>query len=842
MKIFAALMILAAVACSKQEVKESPSWGDQPEDVNHEVVMVPMSFSAGKEEVSLAAPDAGAPAVRSYIDGSSVLWESADKVAVYDDVDRSVKHEFDVTPGVPATGATLDGEVAEGSANFYAVYPAAAASGVDGSVVNVTVPAAQVIPAGKNIDPAALVSVAYATKGNALAFKNVCGFLELTISYANVKSVTVSGTKIAGAATVTGSTGVISSNSSATDSITLTYEGDAVFPTGTYYIALLPGTTAAGSFTVSMTQDIAGFTATKTSSVAVEIERKGGFTFGTLDTVLSWQYLIGSVADLQAWNARSAEWQDSDMVKLTADINMNGESWTAHDFSGTFDGQNHKIYNIVVLSEASKGASFILTNTGTVQNLVIGSSDGSTYDGSSKFQVTMASGTGYAGPVYDNQGTIQDVTNYASVISAGASASNIGGIAAQAIKEGAVFLRCYNHGAVSLSAAPTVSYVNMGGVLGMSNKGISMTYCDNCSDASVGFTFTGAQTKEVRIGGVFGCIEKNLTTNVENCNNYQNIVFENCTLVSDGYLKVGGIGGLFSAVMDHCNNNGNITFESTATGAKNERIWVGGVVAHAPQIDATHGPEFSYCINNGNITSNLSGTLTAFRLGGVVGMTQTSSFDHCDNNGEITIETLANFQIVGGVVGIADAGGTNQTTTITSCKNLKLISITKTGTLNHDAMVAGGIIARCNGATGSSISDCVNSGDIEITSSQKATAGGIVGHDWNANTCTTLSNNRNSGDITVHGDTYGWAGGIVGWGHSSNQCVVNGDISTGIITANTGAGALLGRNTSNSVYFTFKNCKVSGTVNGNVLTAVNFESYLAGSDPADAISGTTFQE
>lgn len=455
----------------------------------------------------------------------------------------------------------------------------------------------------------------------------------------------------------------------------------------------------------------------------------------------------------------------------------------------------------------------------------------------SKFQATLDKGTAHIGPVYDNRGTIQDVTNFASVISAGPSQLNMGGIAARATTAGASFVRCYNHGAVQLTADPTVSYVNIGGVLGQSDKAITMTNCDNCADASVGLSFTGSQKKEIRLGGVFGSIEKNADSRLENCNNYQDIVIANCTLVDGTYLKLGGIGGLFSGVMENCTNDGDIVFDSSVSAVTNERVWLGGVVGHAPQISATSGPEFNYCINKGDITSGLS---IAQRLGGIVGMTQTSAFDHCDNNGEIYVESTANFQLIGGIVGVDDAAGTGQKTTITYCRNLKPITLEKTGSANHDALVVGGIAGRCHGADGSTISNCENSGDITINSSQKATAGGILGHDWNNNSAIELSDNTNSGDITVQGNTYGWAGGIVGWGHSSNKNVVTGNISTGNITANSGAGALLGRNASASVYVTFTDCKVKGTVKGTVLTAANYESYLAGDDPAGAISGTTF--
>lgn len=830
--ITAALALLAASvsSCTKQEPVEPNVPQETVEPAADPAALVPVTFIAS-----------GEPMVRSYIDDSgsplTILWESTDKVAIYDDVAPSDLHIFSVAPGSPATGATLSGEVSSGATEYYAISPAEAAVGLSGNTITASVPENQVIPSGKNIDPSALVSVAYTVKGGNLSFKNICGFLAVEVSYANVKKITIEGSKIAGSVTVDGATGVIAGNESATNSIELTYEGNVAFPVGKYYIAILPGTTDALGFTVKMEQDIEGFSATRTASSAVTIPRNGGFNFGALDTKLSWTYIISSAADLVAWNERSAEWEITDIVRLANNIDCASISdWTPHDFPGTFDGQGHSIYNLVVEKTSSTGASFILYNYGTIQNLTIGSSDGTTYDGVSKFQATLASGTAHIGPVYDNRGTIQDVTNFASVISAGPSQLNMGGIAAHATTAGASFVRCYNHGAVVLTAAPTVSYINIGGVLGHADNLVTMSYCDNCADASVGFNFEGSQSKEVRIGGVFGCIEKNADATVVNCNNYQDILFENCTIVNNCHLKVGGVGGMFSGIMDYCINYGDITFAETVSAVTNERIYWGGVVGHAPQVSADSGPQFSYCSNNGKLTSFVN---TAHRMGGVVGMTQTSSFDHCDNNGAISLTSTANFQLMGGVVGMADAAGTGQSSTITYCKNTGSIELTKTGTATHDAMIIGGIAGRLNGAEGSEISNSENNGSISITSSKTATAGGILGHTWNNSSKFELKNNTNTGDITVQGDSYGYAGGIVGWGRNSINTVTN-CTSTGSIAANTGAGALLGRNASATVYFSFTGCKVKGAVNGTVLTADNFESYLAGSDPAGAISGTTF--
>ena len=181
--IFAAVLFLAAPSCTKQEKSV-----DTP---NGEITLETISLTAGKEARDIPV----APQSKAFIDGTAVLWESTDQVRIYDNVAPATPHDFSVTPSDPASSAELSGQVAEGSSHFHAVSPAAAGVSISGSDITLNLPAAQVIPAGKNVSGEALLSVASADRGNALEFKNVCGFLKVEVSYKNVKSITVTGEK-----------------------------------------------------------------------------------------------------------------------------------------------------------------------------------------------------------------------------------------------------------------------------------------------------------------------------------------------------------------------------------------------------------------------------------------------------------------------------------------------------------------------------------------------------------------------------------------------------------------------------------------------------------------------
>ena len=543
-----------------------------------QVSLMPMSFRVGGESVD----------VKSYIDDSEkplkILWEDTDLVKVYDDIAPSQPNDFTVVPSDPATGADLQGQVSEGSSQFYAVYPSEAAVGFSEGIVTVTVPSSQVIPAGRNVDPKALVSVAYASRGEALQFRNVCGFLAVEVSYSNIKSVTITGTGIAGNAAVDGKTGVLSDggSASATGTITLTHEA-GLFPKGTYYVALLPGTTQADGFTVSMTQDIAGFSATRTASGAIEIARNGGFTFGKLDTSLSWTYLIGSADELVAWNNRYADWKAKDKVYLTADIDMSGKDWTPHNFSGTFDGQGHKIYNIVVERSDNTPSSFIWALTGVLKNVIIGSYDGVSKDGTSHFYQLRSDNSDYrfAGLVNNTSGaaSLSNVKNFADVKVLSSSTAirlyRVAGICAQWSSTGNV-IDCENYGDITAESEVPAKENNgtIAGIISFVNTDTTVSGCKNYG------TVTSNNSQVAFLSGIVGNANGGSALQVSSCMNYGKIL-STATPTGFNAINLGGIVAQFSktgSIVKDSDNHGEILHEISSQTSNTNNL--GGIVAY----------------------------------------------------------------------------------------------------------------------------------------------------------------------------------------------------------------------------------------------------------------------
>lgn len=842
-KVFlAALMILAATACTKQEINDSKD--SQEIKPAENVVLVPMSFSASGEEVD---------GVRATIDNSGsplkILWESTDAVKVYDNIAPSTPHDFSVTPGTPATAATLEGEVAEGSASFYAVYPAAAAAGIDGGTLTVTVPAAQVIPSGKNIDPAAIVSVASAAKGDALSFKNVCGFLALEVSYANIQSITVSGTKIAGSASVAGATGVISSNASATNSITLTHE-DGLFPLGVYYIALLPGTTAAGDFVVDMTQDVAGFTATRTATSAVDIPRNGGFDFGKLDSKVNWTYLISSAADMVAWRNRYSEWQATDVVRLTDDIDMDGIAWTpAQIFAGTFDGQDHKIYNFV-LSTDSGNVCLINHMTGSFSHVIFGSSDGTSWDGTSTLTLTGADDGNwhYTGIIGRMRSSMSYVTSFVKVVVAEGCEKKVrvGGLVGVTPDDpvGAINIdHCYFRGAISIETTSSkvgTQAIHIGGIVCCSDaKKVvpTVTNCVNYGSISTTDEFT------TYVGGIIGFVGTGCFFEIHDSDNEGTLSY--VTTLTQVTSHVGGIAGYMNGsnvvgcVIENCKNKSNLTV--TARGVQA----FGGIIGYAGSVD------ISGCENQGNLSMTRDWKGAQMYMGGIAGyLAGVSNLDDCTNNGNL--ESRKNkVNIVGGICGVVRTGKDKDTPIlVTNCINNGKCTVYRSAT-NADWQACGGIIGQQESSS-AAISGNTNNGAVRIEMPNTTThtggmsAGGILALGFTnlAESTCALSGNTNNGSVTlINSDVstaFQSAGGIIGRTRN-NQITSTNDVSNCAVSrsvqdgATGGAGAAVGHNDNGII----TNPVLGGSVDGVVLTAENVATKAIGSGTA-AVNPTLY--
>ena len=422
---------------------------------------------------------------------------------------------------------------------------------------------------------------------------------------------------------------------------------------------------------------------------------------------------VSSAEDLYTLNKSNKNF------KLTADINLNGGEWVPiSSFSGTLDGNGHKISNFTV-NGSNGNFGFFNTLGGTVKNLTI--------EGAS---VTATGMTGYAGVLcgQSDGATIENVTVSGTVTAR--LMTNVAGICGYSANA-SVISNCKNY-------ADVTGFINVGGISGyITRKNISTSngYFEN--NENYGNIEALGNTNG---GGIFGHAQ--FATQSYNKGNNWNFTlqnFKNFGSVTVAGQCAGGIVGKYSATratysdtyvdlsFTNCENKGNISGTST---------FIGGIIGNSGYVS-----NVLMCKNSGNITSS------DCYAGGIAGSINVNKIQYCENTGSVTGKAY-----VGGIMGWSN-------NIITLCKNSGTITGTgssnaKTSINESNVTLVGGIV----GLTSRYASDCANSGEIVSTGGQNC-VGGIAGA-MRPKQGDVIENNENSGNITVNsGDM---VGGIVG--------------------------------------------------------------------------------
>ena len=203
-------------------------------------------------------------------------------------------------------------------------------------------------------------------------------------------------------------------------------------------------------------------------------------------------YKIATKTDLLTLAITSGDY--SKCFILTADINMGGGTFTtaiiAADtnpnsgfqgivFSGTFDGNDHKITNFTI--NGINGASFVglfgyIVSGGNIKNL-----------GLENCSVSGSSGSYYVGGLVGyNSGGISDCYSTGAV--SGSGSSNVGGLVGYTFSSSSIS-NCYSTGSVSGS-----SNVYVGGLVGFNFSSGNISNCYS----------TGAVSGSSNVGGLVG--------------------------------------------------------------------------------------------------------------------------------------------------------------------------------------------------------------------------------------------------------------------------------------------------------------------------------------------------
>lgn len=235
------------------------------------------------------------------------------------------------------------------------------------------------------------------------------------------------------------------------------------------------------------------FTAAKNDTIKVTLTYAGAGWDGTTKTAptqdKSGVYQIGTAAEL-AWFADAVNKGDTTISgKLTANINLNGKTWTAFGeydyndvpnsgFAGTLDGDRHIVSGL----KSTEGLVSCLSSTGTVKNLtVIGTVSGSSHVG---------------GIAATSSGTVENCLFDGTVTTSSSSAS-AGGIVGRASK-GNRIVNCVNTGDIKNTCTSYSSTLNIGGIVGYTYGTV-----ENCYSTGNVSARTDRDTNK-GIGGIAG--------------------------------------------------------------------------------------------------------------------------------------------------------------------------------------------------------------------------------------------------------------------------------------------------------------------------------------------------
>lgn len=220
----------------------------------------------------------------------TVSWSDKDQIAVIDCINEV--RPFSSSISEDRTSATFKGNVADGTEQFYAVYPLGSVTAADKSSISVTLPASQ-NPTPGTFENNLNISVASGSKSpgveevNGVKFNNLCGLLRFTMpaELGSINKVSFTANRaIAGDLTIsketmnfTGVTGTVS---------TITKEGN--FEKGsTFYFVITPGDIVGFSISVT-TSD--GIEFTKSSEKPIQISAGQSKNLGVIPMVANAAY------------------------------------------------------------------------------------------------------------------------------------------------------------------------------------------------------------------------------------------------------------------------------------------------------------------------------------------------------------------------------------------------------------------------------------------------------------------------------------------------------------------------------------------------------------------------
>lgn len=381
----------------------------------------------------------------------TVSWSDNDQIAVIDRINEV--RPFSSSISEDRTSATFKGNVADGTEQFYAVYPFGSVTAADKSSISVTLPASQ-NPTPGTFENNLNISVASGSKSpgveavNGVKFNNLCGLLRFTMpdELGSINKVSFTANRaIAGDLTIaketmkfTGVTGTVS---------TITKEGN--FKEGsTFYFVITPGDIVGFSISVTTSN---GVILTKSSENKIQISAGKIKNLGTIPMVVANENL--SVAHTTSEGILTGT-----EVKFTPSIEENTE----------FTAELLDITGNVVRT---------LNSTATGSELILPAVDGQPYIPQGPYvfrysytingvRYTKAQTVAVPKPKFEGKTTVSATTSYSLAKNGNTSAAN----SYDASKIGAISATC---SAISSISSDVLAQVPVSYVISLDNTAIA---------------------------------------------------------------------------------------------------------------------------------------------------------------------------------------------------------------------------------------------------------------------------------------------------------------------------------------------------------------------------------
>lgn len=539
--------------------------------------------------------------------------------------------------------------------------------------------------------------------------------------------------------------------------------------------------------------------------------------------------------------------------RIGKDLDLSGKTIPVIPvLSNILDGQGHTISNWT----SSTSLCDTIAAGAAVKGLV--------FDSSCKFTMNGEDANfGFVAKV--NEGTIENVTNKANVVIEKVSKGYKGVICGES--KGSI-KNCSNTGSVTFEGdVHTDGSVYFGAIAGRTvGESVKAEACSNSGEIS--FKFNGVLSQSAYVAGVLGAVNSNSkvlkcensgnlslkvlgsNTNahiagivcyaggeVGGCVNKGNVSLrsESADGMADGGVKGTGVAGVATYVgwsgnnVTDNHNYGDITF---VAGFSNGYQTVGSATKYSSNVAGVFGHAYKCGIINSNNEGTVSSTFGCIEKCPTAGFNTTARqsvggiiasswgvIENCTNKGNVVVDWRTSTHNAGLAKNfVAQIGGINGGDYHSDQISAVIRNCTNEGNLNIvcDAAGANNAIGGISGwptkenATGKSVENSVNKGNITVDGFSKSRIGGISGG------AATHKSNVNHGKVYLKGGAASCAvGGIAGFMNFLNidSCENYGDVVSDVklaaaqSSASSAAGGLVGA--VGNTEMTYTNCKIN---------------------------------